>query len=110
MSVCFLPYVDCLSANPTVSVCLSENLIVSVCLSANVMVSVCLSAKFVVSVSLSGNPAVSVSVSVSVRDTICFSFLLTVCPAVICPDCKHGVEYKTDDYGCKVCVCKPYGE
>ena len=74
--------------------------------------SVCLASNFVVTVSLSGNPAVSVSVSVSVRDTICFSFcfVFTVCPEVICPDCKHGVEYKTDDYGCKVCVCKPYGE
>ena len=56
--------------------------------------SVCLAAKFVVTVSLSGNPAVSFSVSVSVRDTIYFSFCLvfTVCPEVICPDCKHGVE------------------
>ena len=76
------------------------------------MVNVCLSANFVVSVSLSGNPAMSVSASVSVRDTIYFSsvLFLTVCPAVKCPNCKHGVEYKTDDYGCKVCVCKPYGE
>ena len=81
-------------------------------MSANIIVNVCLSANFAVNVNLSGNPSVSVSVSVSVRDTIYFSvfFFLTVCPPVKCPVCKHGVEYKTDDYGCKVCVCKPYGE
>ena len=101
----------------TVSFGLSSNVMVSVCLSAKIMVSVCLSANFMVNVSLSGNPAVGVSVSVSVRDTISpffssfvFFVFWTVCPDVICPHCKHGVEYKTDDYGCKVCVCKPYGE
>ena len=66
------------------SVCLDSeylsDLIVRVCLSANFMVSVCLSANFVVSVSLSGNPAMNVSVSVSVRDTIYFSFLFDSVP------------------------------
>ena len=90
-----------------VSVCL-ETFAVSVCMSENIMVNVCLSTNYMVSVSLSGNPAMSVSVSVSVRDTIYFSFLFDSVPR--CPHCKHGVEYKTDDYGCKVCVCKPYGE
>ena len=33
-----------------------------------------------------------------------------MCPPPKCPFCKHGVEYKTDDYGCKICVCKVYCE
>ena len=78
-----------MSANLMVSVSLSRNVIgecqfVSIpyaeCLSANLTMSVCLAANFVVSVSLSGNPVVSVSVSVSVRDTIYFSFLFDSVP------------------------------
>ena len=34
----------------------------------------------------------------------------TVCRPPKCPYCDHGVEYKTDKYGCKTCVCKPFGE
>ena len=69
-----------LCANLTVSIHVFVRFTVSFGLSANFMVSVCLSANFVVRVSLSGNPAVSVSVSVSVRDTIYFSFLFDSVP------------------------------
>ena len=65
-----------------------------VCLSANFMVSVCLSANFVVSVSLSGNAAMIVSVSVSVRNTIYFSFLFDSVPRCHMPglSTRSGVQ------------------
>ena len=74
MSVC-KPDGECLSANFMVSVCMSENLMVNVCLSANL----------VVSVSLSGNTGMNVGVSVSVRDTIYFSFLFDSVPTCHMP-------------------------
>ena len=106
-----------MSINVTVNVCtvltvsesLCANLMVSIYVFVRFTLSFGLSTNIMVSFSLSGHPAMSVNVSVSVRDTIS-RFYLTVCPDVICPHCKHGVEYKTDHYGCKVCVCKPYGE
>ena len=49
-------------------------------MSENLMVNVCLSENLVVSVSLSGNPGMNVSVSVSVRDTIYFTFLFDSVP------------------------------
>ena len=63
-----------------VSVCPSVNFMVSVFMSENLMVNVCLSANFVVSVSLSGNPGMHVGESVSLRDTIYFSFLFDSVP------------------------------
>ena len=77
-----------MSINVTVNVCtvltVSESLCANLTVSIHVFVRFTLSfgvsTNFMVSVSLSGNPAMSVSVSVSVRDTIYFSFLFDSVP------------------------------
>ena len=85
------PYGVSLSVNLMVRVSASANLMVRVCLSekrvclCNLRVRVCLSANLVVSVSLSGNPGMNVSVSVSLRDTIYFSFLFDSVPSCQMP-------------------------
>ena len=77
-----------MSINVTVNVCtvltvneiLYANLTVNIHVFVRFTVSFGLSTNFIVSVSLSGNPDMSVSVSVSVRDTIYFSFLFDSMP------------------------------
>ena len=65
--------------------CLSVCKLYGECMSENLMVNVCLSANLVVSVSLSGNTGMNVGVSVSVRDTIYFSFLFDSVPTCHMP-------------------------
>ena len=64
---------------------LCANLTVNIHVFLRFTVSFGLSTNFMVSVSLSGNPAVSVSVSVSVGNTIYFSFLFDSVPSCHMP-------------------------